>query len=83
MHWSPKVRAASRRNSGRRTASELTDTLSAPARSSMLTSSSVFTPPPTVNGMKISSDIRSMISTTRPREAALGTMSSTISSSTP
>jgi hypothetical protein len=57
----PKACAASRINSGRSTAAVLIDTLSAPARRTVRMSSTLRTPPPTVNGMKISRAVRSTI----------------------
>ena len=61
-HCEPNRLAASDRNSGRATAAELIDTLSAPARSSASMSSVVRTPPPTVSGMKTCSAVRRIIS---------------------
>ena len=51
MHWLPKRSAASRITSGRANAAVLSETLSAPARSSRRTSSTERMPPPTVSGM--------------------------------
>jgi hypothetical protein len=51
MHWLPKRSAASRIIAGRASAAVLNETFSAPARRSTRTSSTVRTPPPTVNGM--------------------------------
>ncbi|CVM34272.1 Uncharacterised protein [Streptococcus pneumoniae] len=56
--WDPKRRVISVITSGRATAAVLTETLSAPVRSSRSTSSTVRTPPPTVSGMKTSSAVR-------------------------
>ena len=61
-HWDPNRWAASERNSGRATAAELIDTLSAPARSSASMSEMVRTPPPTVSGMNTCSAVRRIMS---------------------
>ena len=57
-HWAPNVAEISCTSSGRATAAELTLTLSAPRRSSLRASSRERTPPPTVSGMKTSSEVR-------------------------
>jgi hypothetical protein len=54
----PRRPATAETSSGVRTAAELMLTFSAPACTSRQASSSVRTPPPTVNGMKIVSDTR-------------------------
>ena len=51
MHWLPKRSAASRMIRGLSRAAVFSETLSAPARSSMRTSSTLRMPPPTVSGM--------------------------------
>ena len=62
-HWLPNSAAISAISSGRSTAAVLTDTLSAPARSSRRASSTVRMPPPTVNGMNTCSAVRRTTST--------------------
>ena len=62
-HWAPNSAAISAISSGRSTAAVLTDTLSAPARSSRRASSTVRMPPPIVNGMNTSSAVRRATST--------------------
>ena len=57
-HCEPNRRAASASRSGRAMAAVFSDTLSAPARSSRSTSSSLRTPPPTVSGMNTCSAVR-------------------------
>ena len=57
-HWEPNSVAISETSSGRSTAAEFTDTLSAPARSSRRASSTVRMPPPMVKGMNTSSAVR-------------------------
>ena len=57
-HWAPNVSASSVISSGRATAAELTDTLSAPASSTACASSRERMPPPIVNGMKTLSAVR-------------------------
>ena len=54
-HWAPNTSASSPSSSGRATAAELTETLSAPASSTAWASSTERTPPPMVKGMKTSS----------------------------
>src|SRR3546814_16238193 len=65
-HWLPKRSAISAMSSGRATAALLTATLSAPARSSERASSALRTPPPTVNGMKQTSQVRAAMGTEEP-----------------
>ena len=57
-HCEPNSAAISVMSSGRSTAAVLTDTLSAPARSSRRASSTVRMPPPIVKGMNTSSAVR-------------------------
>ena len=51
-HWRPNAAAPSAMSDGRSTASELTETFSAPARITRSMSPSVATPPPTAKGMR-------------------------------
>ena len=60
--WLPNRSAISATSSGRRIAAVLTAILSAPARSSRSTSSTLPTPPPTVSGMNTCSAVRETIS---------------------
>src|ERR1700722_9893534 len=83
MHWSPNFSAASLTNSRRLTAAELIEALSAPERSSVLMSSTVRTPPPTVNGMKQASAVRRTTSNMIPRFSWVAVMSRKQSSSAP
>ena len=53
IHWVPKRCASSLMSSGRRTAAELMETLSAPLSSKTPTSSTELMPPPTVKGMSM------------------------------
>ena len=52
MHCDPNAFAPSAMMDGFRTASEFTDTFSAPARITLSISASVLIPPPTANGMR-------------------------------
>jgi hypothetical protein len=83
MHWAPNRRLASCSSSGRWIAAVLMPTLSAPARSSVSTSSVVRTPPPTVSGMNTCSAVRRTTSSmvARPPEDAV--TSRNVSSSAP
>src|ERR1700722_9918638 len=83
MHCSPNFSAASLTNSRRATAAELIEALSAPERSSVLMSSTVRTPPPTVNGMKQASAVRRTTSNMIPRFSWVAVMSRKQSSSAP
>ncbi len=83
MHWSPNFSAASRTNSGRLTAAELIDTLSAPASSRRRMFSLLRTPPPTVSGMKQRSAVRATTSKIVSRFSWLAVMSRNVSSSAP
>ena len=83
MHWSPYFSAASRTNSGRATAAELIETLSAPASSRRRMSSTWRTPPPTVSGMKHCSAVRATTSRMVSRFSWLAVMSRKVSSSAP
>ena len=83
MHWSPYFSAASRTNSGRATAAELIETLSAPASSRRRMSSIGRTPPPTVSGMKHCSAVRATTSRMVSRFSWLAVMSRKVSSSAP
>ncbi|SHY23077.1 Uncharacterised protein [Mycobacteroides abscessus subsp. abscessus] len=58
MHCDPNRCANSASSSGRAIAAVFTPTLSAPARSNTLTSSTDRTPPPTVSGMNTCSAVR-------------------------
>ncbi|SLH45368.1 Uncharacterised protein [Mycobacteroides abscessus subsp. abscessus] len=83
MHCEPNRSDISRSTSGRAMAAVLTDTLSAPARSSRSTSSTVRTPPPTVSGMKICSAVRVTTSIMVPRSPVEAVTSRKVSSSAP
>ena len=83
MHWLPNLSAASRTNSGLRTAAVLMATLSAPASRSFRISSRVLTPPPTVSGMKHSSAVRATTSKMVSRPSWLAVMSRKHNSSAP
>ena len=61
----------------------LIETLSAPERSSVLMSSTVRTPPPTVSGMKQASAVRRTTSSMMPRFSWVAVMSRKQSSSAP
>ncbi len=63
-HCAPNVAASSSSSSGRASAAELTDTLSAPASSTAWASATERMPPPIVNGMNTSSAVRRASSTT-------------------
>ena len=62
MHCVPNRSAHRWSVAGSRTAALFIETLSAPARSSSFTSSSVRTPPPTVSGMNTCSAVREITS---------------------
>src|SRR5215213_4346534 len=79
----PNTSASSETSSGRRTAAELTDTLSAPASSTACASSTDLIPPPIVNGMKTSSAVRRASSTIVSRSSCDAVMSRKTSSSAP
>lgn len=81
--WLPKRRVISSITSGRVTAAVLTDTLSAPHRSSRSTSSGVRTPPPTVRGMNIFSAVRATTSYMVSRSLEDAVTSRNVSSSAP
>ncbi|CAM5608280.1 hypothetical protein SANTM175S_01745 [Streptomyces antimycoticus] len=81
--WRPKRSAISRIRSGRAIAAVLTPTLSAPARSSLSTSSAVRTPPPTVSGMNTCSAVRRTTSYVVSRLPDEAVMSRKVSSSAP
>src|SRR6266567_367149 len=83
MHCSPNFSAACLTNSRLETAAELIETLSAPYRSSVLMSSMVRTPPPTVSGMKQASAVRRTTSSMVPRFSWVAVMSRKHSSSAP
>ena len=82
-HWAPKVSASSVSSSGRATAAEFTDTLSAPASSTAWASSVLRTPPPIVNGMNTSSAQRRASSATVSRFSCDAVMSRKTISSAP
>src|SRR5256885_48839 len=83
MHCSPNFSAACLTNSRLLTAAELIGTLSAPERSSVLISSMVRTPPPTVSGMKQASAVRRTTSSMVPRFSWVAVMSRKHNSSAP
>src|SRR5207237_10009404 len=83
MHCSPNFSAACLTNSRLETAAELIETLSAPYRSSVLMSSMVRTPPPTVSGMKQASAVRRTTSSMVPRFSWVAVMSRKHNSSAP
>ncbi len=56
-HWAPNTSASSFSSSGRSSAAELTETLSAPASSTACASSTERMPPPIVNGTNTSSAV--------------------------
>ena len=62
-HWAPKWSASSLSSSGRASAAELTETLSAPASSTAWASATERMPPPIVKGMKTLSAVRRASST--------------------
>ena len=62
-HWAPNWSASSVSSSGRASAAELTETLSAPASSTAWASATERIPPPIVNGMKTLSAVRRASST--------------------
>ncbi len=82
-HWDPKRSAASDSSSGRAMAAVLSETLSAPARSSRSTSCTLRTPPPTVSGMKTCSAVRRTTSSMVSRPPLDAVMSRKVSSSAP
>src|SRR6476469_9930455 len=83
MHCSPNFSAACLTNSRLLTAAELIETLSAPDRRSILMSSMVRTPPPTVSGMKQASAVRRTTSSMVPRFSWVAVMSRKHNSSAP
>ena len=83
MHWEPNWRASSASSSGRAIAAVLTDTLSAPARSSASTSATARTPPPTVSGMNTCSAVRRTTSSMVARPDDDAVTSRKVSSSAP
>ena len=83
MHWDPNLSAASVSSSGRAMAAVFSDTLSAPARSSRSTSSTLRTPPPTVSGMNTCSAVRRTTSYMVSRRSLDAVMSRNTSSSAP
>ncbi len=82
-HWAPNLRDASVSSSGRVMAAVFRETLSAPARSSRLTSSTDRTPPPTVSGMNTCSAVRRTTSNMVSRSPEEAVMSRKVSSSAP
>ena len=70
-------------SSGRATAAEFTETLSAPASSTAWASCTERIPPPIVNGMKHSSATRRASATTVSRLSLVAVMSRKTSSSAP
>src|SRR3954451_16087740 len=83
MHWSPNFSEPCLTNSRLETAAELIETLSAPYRSSVLISSMVRTPPPTVSGMKQASAVRRTTSSMVPRFSWVAVISRKHNSSAP
>ena len=83
MHCEPNCRDSSASSSGRAIAAVLTDTLSAPARSSMSTSATERTPPPTVSGMNTCSAVRRTTSSIVARPDDDAVTSRKVSSSAP
>jgi hypothetical protein len=82
-HCDPNRCAASDSSSGRAMAAVLSETLSAPARSSRSTSATLRTPPPTVSGMKTCSAVRRTTSSMVSRPPLDAVMSRKVSSSAP
>jgi hypothetical protein len=82
-HCDPNRSAASPSSSGRATAAVLSETLSAPARSSRSTSATLRTPPPTVSGMNTCSAVRRTTSYMVSRPPLDAVMSRKVSSSAP
>ena len=82
-HCAPNVSASSEMSSGRATAAEFTDTLSAPASSTACASSPERMPPPIVNGMKTLSAVRRASCTIVSRCSCEAVMSRNTSSSAP
>ena len=83
MHWAPKISAMSRSSSGFLMAAVFTETLSAPARSNSRTSSTLRTPPPTVNGINTWSAVRRTTSSMVERPCLDAETSKKVSSSAP
>ncbi len=83
MHWFPTMLETSRTSAGFCTAAVLIETLSAPAFSSRLTSSTLRTPPPTVSGMKTRAATASITWSRMSRSSELAVMSRKHSSSAP
>src|SRR5579864_730668 len=83
MHWLPNCAAPSRITSGRRTAAVFSPTLSAPARSMRRRSSTVASPPPTVNGIVRTSAVRRTTVSMMPRPSWLAVISRKTTSSAP
>ena len=79
----PNRSAISAISSGRAIADVFIETLSAPARNSRSTSSTLRIPPPTVNGMKTCSAVRRTTSRVVSRPATLAEISKNVSSSAP
>ena len=82
-HCEPNTSASSPISSGRSSAAELIETLSAPASSTAWASSTERTPPPIVNGMKTSSAQRRASATIVSRRSWDAVMSRKTSSSAP
>ena len=82
-HWEPNTSASSPISSGRASAAELTETLSAPASSTAWASSAERIPPPIMNGMKTLSAVRRASSTIVSRRSCEAVMSRKTSSSAP
>ena len=82
-HCEPKCSASSSISSGRATAAELIDTLSAPASSTACASATERIPPPIVNGMNTLSAVRRARSTIVSRCSWVAVMSRKMTSSAP
>ena len=82
-HCEPNTSASSPISSGRASAAELTETLSAPASRTACASATVRIPPPIVNGMKTSDAVRRARSTIVSRRSCEALMSRKTSSSAP
>src|SRR5436190_4231889 len=82
-HWAPNTSASSPSSSGRWTAAEFTETLSAPASSTAWASATERMPPPIVKGMNTSWAVRRARSTIVSRFSCEAVMSRNTSSSPP
>ena len=82
-HWAPRTSASSPTSSGRSTAAEFTDTLSAPASSTAWASATSRMPPPIVKGTNTSSAARLASATIVSRFSWVAVMSRNTTSSAP